>query len=119
MEKLFIARLNKKWCEMFALCPMFLGEASYFLKKASGHCLRGLKLNDLAITAAGTNTSKFVNNSERFSSYYLVLMKGTKKATSTTGYDVLNVYSVLTLENVCVTCFPRCSSFRLFAALFR
>ena len=47
--------------------------------------LSGLKLNDLALTAVETKMSKFVNNSDRLSSYCdrfenLVPMKGKKKA---------------------------------------
>ena len=46
--------------------------------------LSGLKLNDLALTAVGTKMSKFVDNSDRLSSYCdrfekLVPMKGKKR----------------------------------------
>ena len=42
-----------------------------------------------------------------------------KKATITTGNDVLNVCCVLTQQIFCKPFCPRCSSFRLFAALLR
>ena len=40
------------------------------LEKLLIFVLSGLKLSDLAITAVGTKTSKFVNSSDRLSSYF-------------------------------------------------